>query len=211
VTTIEDQLAALADRVRSALATQVAARKTELAEDDTTHHELYRILGVPSSECEKIDLYQNVGRFVYKYAGALLEEATQICLAEAGQGGRLVIPNVVSSSPARFEIDCLTKIDNKAHEIKWRDATTDGDHIKKERNKIQAILGAGHIPVRIMYYMPVRAQAKRIQQKILEEFRSVGGETYVGSEAWDYVHQYSGVNLHHFLLTFDRPHSGWSI
>ncbi len=28
------------------------------------------------------------------------------------------------------EIDCLAN--NKAYEIKWKDATTDGDHINKE-------------------------------------------------------------------------------
>ncbi|MEU1842453.1 ApaLI family restriction endonuclease [Micromonospora sediminicola] len=206
---IETKLQDLAVRIRDSLAAQVEARRQELEADDTSHQELYRILGVPPSECAKIDLYQNVGRFVYKYAGALLEAATQLCLAETGDGGRLLLPNTVSSSPAQFEIDCYTRKDNKAHEIKWRDATTDGDHIKKEHNKIQAIVAAGHTPVRIMYYMPVRAQAIRIQQRILAEFRKQG-EAYVGDEAWSYVRAYSGVDLRAELRKLDIPHAGWS-
>lgn len=207
--TIEDDLALLAARIRDDLARQVEARRLELEGDDTSHQELYRVLGVPAEECARIDLYQNVGRFVYKYAGALLESATQLCLAGAGDGAPLMLENTVSSSPRQFEIDCYTKRDNKAHEIKWRDATTDGDHIKKEHNKIRAIVAAGHIPVRVMYYMPVRAQARRIQERILAEFRSCG-EAYVGEEAWKYVRDYSGVDLRAELLKLDAPHAGWS-
>ena len=207
--TIETELHQLAVRIRDSLALQVESRRQDLEADDTSHQELYRILGVPPSECAKIDLYQNVGRFVYKYAGTLLEAATQLCLAKAGDVRPLTLPNTVSSSPAQFEIYCYTQKDNKAHEIKWRDATTDGDHIKKERYKILAIVGAGHIPVRVMYYMPVRAQAVRIQQRILAEFRS-HGEAYVGDDAWSYVRAYSGVDLRAELLKLDTPHAGWS-
>ncbi|GID97862.1 restriction endonuclease [Amorphoplanes digitatis] len=207
--TIEAKLQELAVRTRDALARQVEARRRELDNDDTSHQELYRILGVPASECAKIDLYQNVGRFVYKYAGALLEAATRICLSEVGDGSRLLLPNTVSSSPAQFEIDCYTRVDNKAHEIKWRDATTDGDHIRKEHNKILAIVGAGYMPVRIMYYLPVRSQALRIQQRVIAEFRD-RGEAYVGDEAWSYVQAYSGVDLRAELLKLDAPHIGWS-
>ncbi len=195
-------------RHRDALAAAVAARRSELLADDTSHHEVYRILGVPPSECDPIDLYQNVGRFVYKYAGALLEDATKLLLAKAGKGASLVLPNVVSGNPTNFEIDCFTPVDNKAHEIKWRDATTDGDHIRKETNKVTSIIRAGHIPVRVMYYMPVRVQAQRIQERILALFRS-NGEAYVGDEAWEYVRAYADFDLHAALTEFDVPHPEW--
>lgn len=206
--TIEQQIAEIATRLRESLALQVVARYHELKSDDVSHHDLYRMLGVPPEECERIDLYQNVGRFVYKYAGALLEETTQLLLSNAGNGGTLLLENTVSENPVRFEIDCYTKIDNKAHEIKWRDATTDGDHIKKEHNKVRTIIAAEHIPVRVMYYMPVRTQARKIQTRILALFEE-HGEAYVGDDAWRYVTEYSGVDLKQLLTKFDFPHPGW--
>ncbi len=204
----EEDLRVIVTQHRDGLAKAVMARRRELLEDDTRHHELYRMLGVPPAECEPIDLYQNVGRFVFKYAGALLEYVTRALLDEAGDGGPISIPNTVSANPKRFEIDCYTKLDNKAHEIKWRDATTDGDHIRKETNKIASILEARMVPVRIMYYMPVRTQAIRIQERILDTFRS-SGEAYVGDDAWAYVKNYSGIDLEALLKEFDFPHPDW--
>lgn len=51
-----------------------------------------------------------------------------------------------------FEIDCLVGTD--AIEIKWRDATTDGDHIAKEHTRIKVIAEAGLTPIHIMFYYP---------------------------------------------------------
>lgn len=39
------------------------------------------------------------------------------------------IPNTLGVRPKTFEIDAL--VDQLAFEIKWRDATTDGDHDSK--------------------------------------------------------------------------------
>jgi len=38
-------------------------------------------------------------------------------------------------------VDCLVGSD--ALEIKWRDATTDGDHITKKHTRMQAVRDAG--------------------------------------------------------------------
>lgn len=197
--TLEEQIETMVDRHRTTLALKIKERTLELVSDNTDHQEVYRVLGIPEEECPQIDHYQNMGRFVYKYAGSLLEEATQLLLRSKGQGSPVTIPNTVTSTPKNFHIDCFTKLDNKAHEIKWRDATTDGDHIRKEHNKIESILAAGRIPVRIMYYMPVRAQAIKVQKKIIGEFRAKG-EAYVGDEAWQYVKDYSGIDLRKLLL-----------
>jgi hypothetical protein len=115
------------------------------------HLSLYSILGFSEEEGLKIDLYQNIGRFLYKYAGALIEEATVAVLENSREGTSIRIPNTISQSPKRFVIDFFVESDNKAHEIKWRDATTDGDHVRKEHNKVQCIVKAGMIPVRVMY------------------------------------------------------------
>jgi hypothetical protein len=50
-----------------------------------------------------------------------------------------------------------------------------------------------------MYYMPVRNNARRIQEKVLAAFQA-DGEAYVGEAAWDYVREYSGVDLKAALL-----------
>ena len=162
------------------------------------------MLGIEPNECPEIDLYQNIGRFVYKYAGALLEDATSLLLSEGDNDGPLIIENTVSSNPVRFHIDCFTEADNIAHEIKWRDATTDGDHIKKEHNKIKSIVDAGHVPVRVMFYLPVRAQARKIQARIIAEFEREGA-AYVGEDAWTYVENRSGVNLRRLLRELTPP------
>ena len=44
-----------------------------------------------------------------------------------------------------FEIDFLN--DNDAIEVKWKDATTDGDHITKEHTRVQVIKNHGYKPI----------------------------------------------------------------
>ena len=70
----------------------------------------------------------------------------------------LKILNTLGSKPKTFEIDCL--VGNNAYEIKWRDATTDGDHITKEHTRIINIKNAGYKPIRIMFYYPNNASKK---------------------------------------------------
>ena len=165
-------------------------RMKEMDSDNNGHYLVYGALGIPEDEHPLIDKYQNIGRFVYKYAGALLEKSAKIAL-----GGEVIyLENTISSQPKRFEIDCYTKWDNKAHEIKWRDATTDGDHKNKENNKIKCIIKNELIPVRVMFFMPERTQARRIQKQIISIFED-HGEAHIGEEAFEYVKDYSGINL----------------
>ena len=133
-TSIEDKLRQLADRYSENLATRVNARVDEMKADDRSHYLIYRVLGVTYDEGDAIDLYQNKGRFLYNYAGAFLEEAVKLCFLERyPDSGSIRIPNTIGQRPRTFEIDCLVE-ERDALEIKWRDATTDGDHITKERN-----------------------------------------------------------------------------
>jgi hypothetical protein len=123
-----------------------------------------------------------------------LEDTTKEVFAQLKGGRSINIKNTISSNPTEFYIDSFVPIDNKAHEIKWRDATTDGDHARKESDKVKAIVQCGMVPVRVMFYSPNRQQAKRIQDKIIREYQ-LRGEAHVGKEAWDYVRKYTSFDL----------------
>jgi hypothetical protein len=186
------------ERNQKTLQQKIEERRIEMSGNSIEHFELYRVLGFPDKEGAKIDLYQNIGRFVYKYAGALLEQSTVAVLQYTKDGESIRIPNTINQSPKRLQIDFFVRSDNKAHEIKWRDATTDGDHVRKEHDKVQCIIDAGMIPVRIMYYMPNSKQAIRIQKRIIAIYKE-HGEAYTGKEAWQYIRDYTGFDLRSYL------------
>lgn len=184
----------LADIYAKELKQQVVARVDEMKSDDNSHFLIYRILGVSDEEGNLIDLYQNKGRFLYKYAGAFLEEAAIICFKyKYSNAQKIKIPNTTGSKPKTFEIDCLVNQD--AHEIKWRDATTDGDHITKEHTRVKTIKNKGYTPIRIMFYYPQREQAKRIQETLKDLYKGIGGQYYYGDSAWEYIKSYTGIDL----------------
>lgn len=184
----------LADKYAEALKGHIGARIKEMKDDDTSHYLLYRVLGVSGEEGRLIDLYQNKGRFLYKYAGAFLEEAAFYCIKRKyHDAAKVRIPNTWGSRPKTFEIDCLAG--KRAHEIKWRDSTTDGDHITKEHTRARAISEKGFIPVRVMFYYPQRTQAQRIQETLKTLYIGMGGEYYYGDFAWDYMKEFTGVDL----------------
>jgi hypothetical protein len=175
-------------------------RMEEMKGDDRPHFLIYQVLGVGDEEGRLVDEYQNKGRLLYQKAGLFLQEATKFCFLEKFQESRSVrIPNTQGQRPRNFEIDCLVVPD--AIEIKWRDATTDGDHITKEHTRIQAIVDAGFKPIRIMFYYPNRTQAIKIQQTLATVYRGVGGEYHFGDAAWQYVKSRTGVDLLAILRT----------
>ena len=191
---VYDTIKQLADKYASDLKHQVDLRVEEMKEDDTSHYLLYRVLGVTNEEGNLIDLYQNKGRFLYKYAGAFLEEAACTCIKyKYPDSGKSKIPNTLGSKPKTFEIDCL--VNNIAHEIKWRDATTDGDHITKEYTRVKVIKAKGYIPVRVMFYYPQRNQARKIQETLETLYNGIGGKYYYGDGAWEYIKEYTGIDL----------------
>ncbi len=200
---VYDTIKALADRYARDFKHQVDLRVEEMKEDDTSHHLIYRVLGVTNEEGNLIDLYQNKGRFLYKYAGAFLEEAAVICMKHRyPDAGKARIPNTYGGRPRTFEIDCL--VGNMAHEIKWRDATTDGDHITKEHTRVKVIQERGYIPIRVMFYYPQRVQAMRIQETLETLYTGIGGKYYYGDGAWQYIKEYTGIDLLEILQTIAR-------
>lgn len=195
---IEDKIRELADTYSKRLEDQIGIRVDEMEADDRSHFLIYNVLKITNEEGRLIDLYQNKGRFVYKYAGSFLEEATKECfLYSFPESASTRIPNTLGSRPKTFEIDCLEG--TNAIELKWRDATTDGDHITKEHTRIQAIVEAGYKPVRVMFYYPNRRQAIRIQQTLETLYQGINGEYYYGDNAWNYVLNRTGIDLHSIL------------
>lgn len=174
---IFERISALAEKYSETLKKVMDARITEMESDDNSHYLLYQVLGITNAEGRLIDEYQNKGRFLYKYAGSFLEEAAILCFEEkfVKAARKVRIPNKFGSRPSTFEIDCLIKKD--AYEIKWRDATTDGDHITKEHTRIKNIKEAGYKPIRVMFYYPNRKQAIRVQETLKTIYAGVDGDT----------------------------------
>ncbi len=195
---VEIQIRDLASRYAATLKQRMSDRVKEMEADDKSHFLIYQVLGVTGEEGRLIDIYQNKGRFLYKYAGTFLENAAKLCFkAKFPDSGSLRVPNTRGQRPKTFEIDCL--VESNAIEIKWRDATTDGDHITKEHTRIKAIGDAGYKPLRIMFYYPNRTQAIRIQESLETLYNGVGGEYHFGDAAWKYVIERTDVDLHGIL------------
>lgn len=190
-----DEIRKLSDDLEVRLKKQIDSRVIEMEEDDRSHHILYQVLGITAAEGHDIDVYQNKGRFLYKYAGAFLEMAAKLCIQHRYlEASSKRIENTLGARPKTFEIDALTS-NNDAIEIKWRDATTDGDHITKEHTRLKVIHAAGYNPVRVMFYYPNRAQARKIQQVLEDLYKSLGGQYYYGDSAWQFIKDYTGVDL----------------
>lgn len=188
----------LAETYSKNLKEKIEERKTEMESDDNSHYLIYRVLGITNEEGKLIDSYQNTGRFLYKYAGSFLEEATILCFNfKYPDGEKTKIPNTEGERPNTFEIDFLNGTD--ALEVKWRDATTDGDHITKEHTRVKAIKNKGYKPIRVMFYYPQRDQAKKIQDTLKTLYAGVEGEYYADEEAWTFIKTYTGVDLKQIL------------
>lgn len=191
----DERLYRIIMRYKEELQKKIKEREEEMKQDNNDHYLIYNALGFTSKEGYQIDFQQNVGRFLYKYAGSLLEELAIKCMKEAYPDAKIKVklPNTIDKSPKTVEIDCL--VGNMAYEIKWKDATTDGDHIKKEHRRVQIIKEAGYVPVRIMFFEPNREQAIKIQANLKKLYEDIGGEYYSGEDAWNYLKKKTGIDL----------------
>ena len=184
----------LADEYAENLTTKIYNRKKEMKSDSNEHYLIYQVLGISFDEGMLIDKYQNTGRFLYKYTGSFLEEVASLCLFFANSSGsKTTVENTEGKKPKTFEIDFLDG--NNAIELKWRDATTDGDHITKEHSRVKEIKNHGYTPIRIMFYYPQRDQAIKIQETLKTLYHGIGGEYYAVDDAWDYLAKISGYDL----------------
>lgn len=194
------KIEALSNQYAETLNQKIEDRKEEMLEDDNSHYLVYNVLGISNERGQLIDIYQNTGRFLYKYAGSFLEEATVLCFKFNNlKGGRTLVKNTIGARPKTFEIDFLDG--NNAIEIKWRDATTDGDHITKEHTRVKCIKHHGYKPIRVMFYYPQRKQAIKIQEILANYYKGVDGEYYGGDKAWSFVKEYTGYDLLEILTS----------
>ena len=194
----EEKIRILAVEYARQLDRKITERVEEMRSDDTSHFLIYQVLGVSDSEGRLIDVYQNKGRLLYRAAGGFLEEAAKLCFQHSfPQADSIRIPNTEGQRPRTFEIDCL--IESDAIEIKWRDATTDGDHVTKEHTRLQAVSNAGYTPIRVMFYYPNRSQAIRIQKAMETLYRGLDGQYYYGDAAWKYIKDYTDIDLLNIL------------
>ena len=207
---VEKKIFEIANAYRKKLEKNIAERKLEMNKDDISHYFIYSILGIKEGDGEQIDIYQNIGRFLYNHAGSFLEEAAMICFnSKFSDAQKIRIPNKLSSSPKTFEIDCL--IGNEAIEVKWRDATTDGDHINKEHRRLEAIKNEGFVPIRVVFYRPNRRQAQRIQQKLKNIYEKMNGEYYAHEVAWTYLKEKANIDLKEILENFVKENKPMEI
>lgn len=191
---LKDKIEELAESYAVNLNKKISDRKEEMKSDDNSHYLIYRVFGISVEEGQLIDEYQNTGRFLYKYAGSFLEEAASLCLKFKNiEGGKSYVKNNQGQRPKTFEIDFLDQ--NNAIEIKWRDATTDGDHITKEHTRVKAIQSYGYTQVRVMFYYPQRDQAKKIQETLKTIYQGINGEYYAGDDAWNFIISYTTYDL----------------
>ena len=94
----------LADKYRSNLKNKLENRIEEMQNDDNSHYLIYKVLGISEKEGELIDIYQNKGRFLYKYAGSFLEEAAFLCFkSKFPSAKKEKIDNTISIRPKTFE------------------------------------------------------------------------------------------------------------
>lgn len=195
---LKSEILKIANEYAFKLSEKIINRKEEMKLDNNSHYMIYKVLGITSDKGALIDEYQNTGRFLYKYAGSFLEEVASLCLFFANSSGsKTMVENTEGKRPKTFEIDFLNGKD--AIELKWRDATTDGDHITKEHTRVKVIKAHGYRPIRVMFYAPQRKQAIKIQETLKTLYDGIGGEYYSDTEAWDYLKKISGYDLKSIL------------
>ena len=106
ISDIKEKISQLASQYSKTLSKKMDERVKEMKSDDTSHYLIYRVLGITDADGKLIDVYQNKGRFLYKYAGAFLENAAILCFEykfpKAKRNHR--VPNKIGARPKTFEI-----------------------------------------------------------------------------------------------------------
>ena len=91
---IENKLRELAKTYSIKLRQRIDACVHEIEGDDQSHFLIYRVLGITVKEGKMINIYQDKGGFLYKYAGSFLEEAARLCFKyKFPDSGTVKIPN----------------------------------------------------------------------------------------------------------------------
>jgi len=109
--TIQEKILSLSEKYSKTLRLKMTGRITEMEADDNSHYLIYRVLGIATEEGKLIDEYQNMGRFLYKYAGSFLEEAAILCFEENFSCGESLKSITTFSTKSPLETDsCVPPI-----------------------------------------------------------------------------------------------------
>ncbi len=179
---------------------RIAESLSHLREFETEHQWMLELAGAPLSEIARMEKAHQSLRIIYRAAGSIMEESVKACLSNLnGYRPSQKFENLIGNRPKQHEVDCL--VGQNAYEIKWRDATTDGDHKSKEIERIKNIIEHGLTPTRLMFFIPQNPGAAKIQKGLRKAYEDLGGHYYCGKEAWDHVTEISGHNLREMLLS----------
>jgi hypothetical protein len=197
---IEKEIMTILDNVKNNLGSKIKQRTIDMDSEDPDSHILFKLLGFDKEESKKIDLYHNIGRLVYRSSADLMEKIVIKLFETTKNATRLRLENPFPP-PQIFNIDAYVKSEKRAYEIKWKHATTDGDHVNKEMQKPKTIKKHGLIPIHLVFFTSERKNAISALDRIIKAYKSVDGEVYVGNDAFQHLHEYTGFDLKKFLFS----------
>lgn len=172
----------------------------DLKQAQHDHEWMLELAGGVGEEIRQMESAHQSLRIIYRAAGSIMEESVKACLCRLkNYQPSQKLDNLIGNRPKQHEVDCL--VGNRAYEIKWRDATTDGDHRSKEIERIRNMLAHGLTPVRLMFFIPHNKSAMAIQQSVRKSYEELGGHYHCGPDAWEHVKKLSGHDLRQILLS----------
>lgn len=173
---------------------RMAERFLEMKEESKAHHLMFRVLGYTDAEANEIEQQEQRARFIYANAGKFADKSVKLCFMRRYTDARTVkIPNPYGAKPKTFEIDVALE-SGDGIEIKWRDATTDGDHRNKEKARVRAVADAGYKPIRVMLFDPNRDKAIKAQGELKQIYKEVGGEYLSGMDGFAFIQERTSID-----------------
>lgn len=205
---IKEDLESYLDDQISAINGRIESRIDKLETEDPDYYKVLKLFGLSPSEAAQMDKYHNIGRFVFRNLGTIMEDLTLACLKSQWNGQcNAGIKNTISPSPDKFGIDWLNEDKRVGYEIKWRYATTDGTTVKKIKNMATQLDRKGYTPIFLTYYQSKRKQPLRCYNQIADHFESLGGQVYSKDEAWEHINEFTGFDLFEFINSYSPPKS----
>jgi len=178
----------------------VKERTLELEIESPDYYKFLQVLGFSIEESTTIDKYHNIGRIVFRHLGGILEElALAVLTSTLGGVPKVKLLNKQGGTPKYFIIDWLNG--NRAYEIKWRYATTDGTTVNKEIAFARQLSQDEYTPIFLTFYKSLREQPLQCFQRIADAYLNYQGEVYSSDEAWQHIKAISGFDLKGFVFS----------
>jgi hypothetical protein len=165
------------------------------------HHEIYELF-YSKEEINLIEKYHIMARILSANTGRIFDNVVKFIISDV-EGGQTEYWNNLNSHPMKFEIDIVNHTKKIAYEIKWRDATTDGDHKNKEFRKVDFIKNKGYKPIRLTFFLPELERSVKAQKDIIDYY-SMNGLSYTGKEAFEYINTLANIDLKHIIKQYKQ-------